>query len=438
MMKKSKAKICSQEFGDTMTTMGKEIKFNRIKKRMTQEELASGIISVSYLSKIENNQLNPSEETLRLLLERLKIEKNAVSYEEFKKSLESFHTCLLNRNKEEAEKLYKQINQANWIDRANHEDKILFKLFSSSYFILLDDIEKTEKLFSDLHKERHSFSNECAYFHTKYKGDLHYLKQESVEASKEYERCIQMMPIVSISEEEKADCHYAIGLTYSWIRKNALSIDHTLNALTYYQSNYQLKKCTDCQVLLGISYIRLSRYDQALSALKTAWDLAEMIQYNEIKGVIEQNLGYFFLRKKDLSHAIEHFSLAVQYRIEGNDKEKIHSVYSLMKAYYNNSDLEKAKKWLNKGWDWIEREREDHIYHLLFQVFRYLILGVDHEFENLMKTKVIPYFVKSSDLYNLSYFSRILAEYYYKNRKYKLAADWFEKAFEYNNELIHL
>ena len=419
-------------------TMGKEIKFNRIKKRMTQEELASGIISVSYLSKIENNQLNPSEETLKLLLERLQIEKNAVSYEEFKNSLEEFHSCLLTRNKEEAEKLYKRINQAKWIDRANHEDKILINLFSSSYFILKEDLKTAEKILKVVEKDKHSFSNVCRYYFSKYKADLHYLKRESVEATMEYEKCIQLLPFISISEEEKADCHYAMGLTYSWIRKNGLSIDHTKFALSYYQSSYNLKKCTDCQVLIGISNTRLSRYDQALNAHKIAWDLSETIKYKEIQGTIEQNLGYLFSMKKDFSQAIDHFKLAVKYKEERNEKGKISAVYSLMEAYYNNNHLEEAKVWLNKGWKSIQDEKEEsHLYYLLFQVFRYLILGVEREFESLVKGKVLPYFENTNDLHNLSFFSFILANYFYSEKKYKYAADYYAKAYEYSNQLVN-
>lgn len=53
---------------------GKLVKSNRIKRGLTQEELSKGIISVSYLSKIENEQVCPSEEVFTLLLNRLGID----------------------------------------------------------------------------------------------------------------------------------------------------------------------------------------------------------------------------------------------------------------------------------------------------------------------------------------------------------------------------
>ncbi|MEU2325269.1 helix-turn-helix domain-containing protein [Micrococcus luteus] len=54
--------------------LSKVIYNQRIEKGMTQENLANGICSISYLSKLENKQLDPSKEILALLLDKLDIE----------------------------------------------------------------------------------------------------------------------------------------------------------------------------------------------------------------------------------------------------------------------------------------------------------------------------------------------------------------------------
>lgn len=54
--------------------IGKRLKYSRINLGMTQEKLAKGIISVSYLSKIENGKVEPTEEIIDLLTERLGLE----------------------------------------------------------------------------------------------------------------------------------------------------------------------------------------------------------------------------------------------------------------------------------------------------------------------------------------------------------------------------
>ncbi|WP_251127136.1 helix-turn-helix transcriptional regulator [Exiguobacterium sp. s129] len=53
---------------------GNVIKVERMRKNMKQSVLARGICSISYLSKIENNQTTPSETVLELIFERLEID----------------------------------------------------------------------------------------------------------------------------------------------------------------------------------------------------------------------------------------------------------------------------------------------------------------------------------------------------------------------------
>ncbi|NQD67585.1 helix-turn-helix transcriptional regulator, partial [Bacillus haikouensis] len=51
--------------------IGSKIRFHRQKRNLTQEELSKGIISVSYLSKLENNQVTPSDDIIQLICKRL-------------------------------------------------------------------------------------------------------------------------------------------------------------------------------------------------------------------------------------------------------------------------------------------------------------------------------------------------------------------------------
>lgn len=57
-------------------TIGSIIKHHRGETRLTLQETAEGICSVSYLCKVENNQLIPSESILPKIIERLKIKED--------------------------------------------------------------------------------------------------------------------------------------------------------------------------------------------------------------------------------------------------------------------------------------------------------------------------------------------------------------------------
>ena len=54
------------------------LKRKRIEKGLKLQEVASGICSISYLSRVENNQSIPSEDNLEMLFERLDLNYNEI------------------------------------------------------------------------------------------------------------------------------------------------------------------------------------------------------------------------------------------------------------------------------------------------------------------------------------------------------------------------
>ncbi|WP_188208289.1 helix-turn-helix domain-containing protein [Alkalibacillus aidingensis] len=60
--------------------IGKAIKFHRLKRGLTQKEVSEGIISVSYLSKIENDSIEPPHEVVQSIYERLQITTEQTKY----------------------------------------------------------------------------------------------------------------------------------------------------------------------------------------------------------------------------------------------------------------------------------------------------------------------------------------------------------------------
>ncbi|MFY3792430.1 helix-turn-helix domain-containing protein [Ureibacillus sp. MALMAid1270] len=61
--------------------IGDVIRFKRIEQGISQEDLAAGICTNSYLSRIENNHVTPDEEIYRLLLGKLGADYDQVIYD---------------------------------------------------------------------------------------------------------------------------------------------------------------------------------------------------------------------------------------------------------------------------------------------------------------------------------------------------------------------
>lgn len=60
--------------------LGAIIQYYRTKKGYTQKQMADGICSVSYLSKIENEMITPKEDVARLLFDRLDISYDDITH----------------------------------------------------------------------------------------------------------------------------------------------------------------------------------------------------------------------------------------------------------------------------------------------------------------------------------------------------------------------
>lgn len=63
-------------YNNNKKIIGSIIKFNRINNNISQKQLSKGICVPSYLSRIENGELLPSEDVLSIIFNRLGLEFN--------------------------------------------------------------------------------------------------------------------------------------------------------------------------------------------------------------------------------------------------------------------------------------------------------------------------------------------------------------------------
>lgn len=134
--KKLNTRINSEYFYSTF------LKRKRIEKGMKLQEVASGICSVSYLSRIENNQSLPNEDNLELLFERLDLNYNEIKR---KRNSDIFDDLLKNEianKKEDMIALISDIISSNAYSNVELDlfvlyESILSKNYEEARFILM-------------------------------------------------------------------------------------------------------------------------------------------------------------------------------------------------------------------------------------------------------------------------------------------------------------
>jgi transcriptional regulator with XRE-family HTH domain len=123
--------------------VGQILKKKRIELKMTQEAVAIGICSNTYLSKIENNQIDVNQEHLYLLMERMHIPTDKISFpNEMLEHLETAVDLFFYRDIEGYEQLFNEIKP--------YDFAILLQIVKLGYYLLIDDLQKATLVHNEI------------------------------------------------------------------------------------------------------------------------------------------------------------------------------------------------------------------------------------------------------------------------------------------------
>ena len=148
--------------------VGYLIRSNRLKEKMSQDQLCKGICAVSYLSKIEAGIAEPNEEILKQLFSRLSIRytDNEEEIKDFKELLFQYFDAYFHHEPtvEFEERIYKNRKKME-----NSEIAIEYQLFCI-YNTGLDDRRVAEKLLKTVEQYRDYMTEEALFLYYMAKG----------------------------------------------------------------------------------------------------------------------------------------------------------------------------------------------------------------------------------------------------------------------------
>src|SRR5699024_3613285 len=129
--------------------IGALIKMTRIHKGMTQEDLAEGIASMSYLSMIENEHATACSEVINMLFTRLGLHVDKRNDETIDETLQTWYGMLFEgTDKENIIALYNKLQQI--IDSNYTDEVIMFEIHKVRYYIILEQYVKAFKQINKL------------------------------------------------------------------------------------------------------------------------------------------------------------------------------------------------------------------------------------------------------------------------------------------------
>ncbi|WP_042220985.1 helix-turn-helix domain-containing protein [Oceanobacillus manasiensis] len=413
-----------------MKNIGQKIRYYRIQKGMTQAELTEGIISHSYLSKIENGGTSVDPEIIALLCNKLKITPQLADFDSEIEICKNWFKKILEGNKKEALILYDEIINNSTINTYELLGNLI-ELNKLRFYMLTKQEGLASRQIKVLNREAKKFTSTEKYYWLKFKGEYKFFQQSYNKALIDFQEAEKLInDKIYFKEEEENDLFYLIGLTASKIRQVHLSLVYTYKALKYYQSKYNLYKCAQCHILLGISYRRSDDLENSKRSYEMSKHIGEAIKDNKILYLYNQNMGSLYSSIGMHEKAINYFNQSYELRRTEEPIRLIVPISSIMKEYYKMGDHPNAIFWLSKGIDLSSNmEPNASIYLLEFKVYEQLLLHNESPLlEKLIVNRVFPFMEERKLFFEKRTYELILAEYYYKKKRYKLAADYYRSA----------
>lgn len=404
--------------------LGELIYYHRIQKNMTQEELAMGICSIPYLSKIENNKTEPSDEILHLLLERLGISNlhlhNQDKIEQCNQLLTEWYSVIKLRDKEKSSKLFNQILP---LMNSIHDPYILntYHLYLLRYHLLNDDLPSCDFVIDHLKKQQKNFSLEQEYYWHQFLGLYESMNNRLDEALMHYKNAEHIMKKLNINE---ADFLYQLAHLYTRFHQIANAFLYASSALERFNQEANLIKCVNCHIILGVNYVRINSYDQALNHYDSALRISEAIGQLSLKGTILHNMGYLYSKMGDHLKAITYYHYSLDAKDKLDHKTKANTIYYLANEFVSMKKYIEAEQYINMGLKMAEKENiTDAKYKLLILKYK-MNKTPPEEFLQSLEEEIIPYFLEQSDWSFLEEIAGIAAEHYLQTFQYKKASHY--------------
>lgn len=407
--------------------MGNLIKYYRQKEKWTQKELARGICSVSYLSKIENGMVEPSNEILELICRRLKIDltqTNAEDDEKLEKMLYQWHRHIQHQDRKSADHLYREIKPLI-SHSSNHQCEILFHLFLFRYHLFTSDLDKARTIFQELRQMEDLLNAEYSFYYYKFSG-IFFLKTDKLD---------QSMTCMRKAEETYRTLHFNdpelffyLSMIYSKKQELNRGIIYAQQALEMYQDMLFYERITDCHLLLGIQYNNLGEFDIAEDYLTKLLPKKTSHFQRSVLPKVYHNLGYIYFNRKNYHQALTYLEKALI--LKKNHAEKINTLFLIASSYHALNERNKALGLVQEGMELAERHRNQkymYKFYILKQKINHTLF--DETFIFNLKTNILSYFEESGEKSEYKDIVKLLGDIYFQKRQYKNAASIYQKLY---------
>lgn len=425
---------------------GMRLKYHRLKKRFSMEETASGIFSPKELKKIEAGLKEPGLKELEALCKKLEIPLAAKDNPIGKVLVKNFKNSLLHpQNKGKIMEHYADICNHPLL-RADEDVELEFDIQQIRYFIITGDLESAEKKIKEMDRFKEFMDQEQYYLYHKYNGNYNYILNDYENALKTYLIAEKIAP-TSLSAAEMGDLYYSIGISSNQCEEHELAFKYSELALKIYQQEFVPKRIVECHLNIAITHEHFGNYKLSLEHHKNALTIGSKLDIDILKFTTEYNVGFSNFIYQQYEEAIPHLNNSLKYIPEEYIADNISAHCVLIKSYLELGNKSKAKEIMSVGQRLVEAKevRIDSPSNTVFKdaymefvSLTYLLNEEEDKFEDIILNKLTNSFINSKSYNDLGYYLGYLGKIYFKQERYKEAAEAFEKSKDAYKEALNI
>lgn len=417
---------------------GMRLKYHRLKKKISLEELASGILTPRELKKIETGLKDPALKELEALCKKLAIPLAPKDNPIGKVLVKNFKNSLLHpQNKAKIMEQYADI-QDHPLLHADEDVELEYSIQQIRYFIITGDLDSAEEKIKEIDRFREFMNQEQFYLFHKYNGNYNYILNDFEKALKTYLVAEKIAPN-TISASEIGDLYYSIGISSTKCRETEMAYKYTEMALKIYQQEFIPKRIVECHLNIAISHQQFGNFRMSMEHYKNALTIGNKLEIDILRFTTEFNLGYSYFLFQNYELSIVHVENSLKYIHPEYTADLLLSYCILIKCQYELKNFAAAKEWIHKGQEIVENKKlnihspTNHVFKEAYIEFICLVHLLNEDFvkfENYVLSQLIPSLEATDNYFESGYYFGHLGQIYYGQGRYKESAEIMNKARE--------
>lgn len=418
-----------------MNKYGHIIKFERIRQNLKQIKLSEGICTPSYLSRIENNSIAPTDEVLFELFKRLNItySHSSLTDEEFLGKVRTIYSKALKyRDSNWVSISLTGILESNYLlSNPKHFHTyilmlIRLKIISKNNQGSLDDVQSyilsISKFVADFDPYHSFLYYSCLGYFNYYKNDL----TKSLQC---LEKAALLIPVCKLEEFESADFNNVFGILNLYHNNLIVSLESFSKAQVFFNKELLLSRAVETYISSAIAYKRASNLEKHFENLSLAEKLAKEENMTENLALIYSNLANYYSLNNNVDLALINFHKSLN--LSHNPIIKLRIIYSIVLQYSMTYNYNKVVEWCEKGLTVYNSNQSELTTNFNHHFLIHLSIHNGYEdFENIVM-KALQYFEEIKDYRNAHKYSILLANFFNTASKYKKATQYFVMANEF-------